>query len=296
MGSASYSTQNRTIRASNSGYFTASVNDIFEQNKLRRIHESMEPSKALLRESRDSESHPNSVPIIIALDVTGSMGKIPHQLIKDGLPTLMSSIIQNGIPDPQVLFLAIGDATCDHYPLQVGQFESGDEELDMWLTRTYLEGGGGGNDGESYSLAWYYAANHTATDAWEKRKQKGFVFTIGDEPIHSNFNKTMLKEIMNESYQGNTKNEDLLKAAQEKYNVYHIHVAETSAGQRSHGFWKDLMGQNCISVDNHENIAKVIANIVVENTHISNVGNEVASTVDDYNVPSTEDKNDMMLL
>lgn len=147
MGSSVYNSELRSERAFSLGYHTKTTNEIFEQNKLRRIHESMEPKKALIRESRDSETHPNSVPIIIALDVTGSMGKIPHHLVKDGLPTLMSGIIQNGIPDPQVLFLAVGDVTCDHHPLQVGQFESGDEELDMWLTRTYLEGGGGGNDG-----------------------------------------------------------------------------------------------------------------------------------------------------
>lgn len=294
MGSSVYNSVSRSIRAENFGYATASINEIFEQNKLRRIHESMEPKKALIRESRDSETHPNSVPIIIALDVTGSMGKIPHHLVKDGLPTLMSGIIQNGIPDPQVLFLAVGDVTCDEYPLQVGQFESGDEELDMWLTRTYLEGGGGGNDGESYSLAWHYAANHTVTDAWEKRNQKGFLFTIGDEPIHSSFTKKYLNEIFGQEYQGNTKNEDLLEAARKMYNVYHIHVAETSAGHRSLEFWKNLMGQHCISVNNHADIPKVIANIVSSNVNTSVTNNNVNAT--DVTTMDVDTKDEMMLL
>lgn len=280
MGSSVYNSELRSERAFSLGYHTKTTNEIFEQNKLRRIHESMEPKKALIRESRDSETHPNSVPIIIALDVTGSMGKIPHHLVKDGLPTLMSDIIQNGIPDPQVLFLAVGDVTCDHYPLQVGQFESGDEELDMWLTRTYLEGGGGSNDGESYSLAWHYAAKHTVTDAWEKRKQKGFLFTIGDEPIHSSFTKKYLNEIFGQEYQGNTKNEDLLEAARKMYNVYHIHVAETSAGRRSLEFWKNLMGQHCITVENHADIPKVIANIVSSNVNTFTPQNNVKVDVE----------------
>jgi len=301
MGSSYYSADLRSERAVSAGYFTKSTNDIFEQNKLRRIHESMEPSKAMIRESRDSDNHPNSVPIIIALDVTGSMGKIPHLLVKDGLPTIMSGIIQNGIPDPQVLFLAVGDATCDRYPLQVGQFESGDSELDMWLTRTYIEGGGGGNDGESYSLAWYYAANHTVTDAWEKRNQRGFLFTIGDEPIHSNLGKGHLREIFNEGgYQGGTTNEELLKMAEEKYNVYHIHVAETSAGQRSLEFWENLMGQKCISVKNHEDIPNVIAKIVSENaekTILENKGENKSVNTDnvDTKIEETKDE-DLMLL
>ena len=131
------------------------------------------PSKALLRESRDSTSNPNSLPVIIALDVTGSMRTIPHSLVKEGLPNMVGNMIQRGVTDPAILFLGIGDHTCDDAPLQVGQFESGDEELDLWLTRTWLEGHGGGNNGESYLLAWYFAAKHTITDAWEKRGQKG---------------------------------------------------------------------------------------------------------------------------
>ena len=69
----------------------------------------------------------------------------------------MDKIIQSGIKDPQVLFLAIGDHECDTSPLQVGQFESSDELLEHWLTHVWLEGGGGGNRGESYALAWHFA-------------------------------------------------------------------------------------------------------------------------------------------
>lgn len=147
MGGTFYSNSNRTLRAESLGYHKKSVNEIFVQNQKRMIHEQMEPSKVFIRESRDSDNHPNSLPIIIALDLTGSMGRIPHDLVKDGLPKIMGGIIQNGIPDPQVLFLGVGDHECDKAPLQVGQFESGDEELDLWLTRTYIEGGGGGNGG-----------------------------------------------------------------------------------------------------------------------------------------------------
>ena len=85
------------------------------------------------------------------------MGHVPHALVQDGLPHIMETILKKGVEDPQVLFLAIGDHTCDEAPLQVGQFESSDELLDRWLTDVYLEGHGGGNDGESYMLAWYFA-------------------------------------------------------------------------------------------------------------------------------------------
>lgn len=265
MGGSFYSVSDRTTRVHSLGYHKKSLDQIFEQNQKRVIHESMEPKKALIRESRDSDNHPNSVPIILALDVTGSMGRIPHYLVKDGLPNMMGNIIQRGVLDPQILFLAIGDHECDRYPLQVGQFESGDQELDLWLTRTYVESGGGGNSGESYLLAWYFGSEHTVTDSWEKRKQKGFIFTIGDEPCLRALPNNVVNEIMGVKPQTIYSDKDLLAKAQEKYNVYHLHIMEGSAGVRSLGYWKELLGDNCIQVNNHQDVAKIISQIVVDN-------------------------------
>lgn len=265
MGGSFYSHSDRSYRASSSGYYSKSADQIFEQNQKRMIHESMEPKKALIRESRDSDNHPNSVPIILGLDVTGSMGKIPHYLVKDGLPNMMANIIQRGVLDPQILFLPIGDHECDRYPLQVGQFESGDAELDLWLTRTYVESGGGGNGGESYLLTWYYGAEHTVTDSWEKRKQKGFIFTIGDEPCLRSLPNTVVNEIMGIKPEVSYTEKELLAKAQERYHVYHLHIMEGSAGYRSLGYWKELLGDNCIQVNDHQEVSKVIAEIVVNN-------------------------------
>ena len=265
MGSTSYSVSDRLSRSTSLNFSTKSVNEIFEQNTKRRIHESMEPKNALLRESRDSDNHPNSVPIVLALDVTGSMGKIPEYLIRDGLPKMMGNIIQNGVPDPQVLFLSIGDHECDKYPLQVGQFESGDTELDLWLTRTYLESGGGGNSGESYHLAWYFAAEHTVSDSWDKRKQKGFLFTIGDEPCLRTLPSQVVNEIMGTKPQSSYSEKELLEKAQEHYNVYHLQILEGYSGRKSLPYWKELLGENCIEINNHQDVSNAIAKIVVQN-------------------------------
>jgi hypothetical protein len=265
MGSTSYSHENRLSRAVTSGYFSKSADDIFEQNRKRMIHETMEPKTALLRESRDSEVHPNSVPIIFALDVTGSMGKIPHYLVKDGLPNMIQNIINKGVLDPQVLFLGIGDHAYDRHPLQVGQFESGDTEMDLWLTRTYIESGGGSNEGESYLLAWYFAANHTSIDSWEKRQQKGFIFTVGDEPTLSTLPSRVVNELMGTGGQVTYTEKELLEKAQERYNVFHLHVMEGNGGRNSLRHWKTLLGDNCIEVSNHREISNIVAQIVVDN-------------------------------
>lgn len=263
MGSTRYDIDARYDRASKAGYKTKSAGEIFTQNAKRMAHESMNPYGISFRESRDSEVHPNTIPIILGLDVTGSMGHIPHELIREGLPKLMGGIIQGGVPDPALLFLGIGDHECDSYPLQIGQFESGDEELDMWLTRTYIESGGGGNAGESYLLAWYFAAFHTRTDAFEKRKQKGLLFTVGDEPCLKTLPASAIREIMGTGQQTYTHYE-LLEEAKKRYEVYHINVLHSDQAMRANKGWKELLGQNCISIEDHREIPDVIKNIICD--------------------------------
>jgi len=140
MGGTSYNYASRSTRATSLGYTTASVHNIekvFVQKAKGMAHESMKSQGITIREARDSDVHPNTFPVIIGLDMTGSMHDIPVMLIKDGLPKIVSQIIQGGVKDVALLFIAIGDHEVDNYPLQIGQFESGDEELDLWLTRTF---------------------------------------------------------------------------------------------------------------------------------------------------------------
>jgi hypothetical protein len=192
------------------------------------------------------------------------MGSIPHFLVKEGLPHIMGNIIQRGIKDPQLLFLAIGDHECDTSPLQVGQFESSDELLDKWLTDVYLEGGGGGNAGESYLLAWYFAGLHTVIDCFEKRQQKGFLFTIGDEPTLPEIPANSLKKIMGNGQYKDYPASVLLDKARERYHVYHLHIKETSSGSQQSVMdgWKHTLGDNLIIVDRHAEIARIIPEIV----------------------------------
>src|SRR5690606_15382199 len=135
--------------------------------------------------------------------------------------------LEHGV-DASVMFCAIGDHKYDRVPFQVGQFESGDEELDIWLTRTFLEGGGGGNGGESYMLAWYFAAFHVNTDAWEKRGQKGLLITFGDENNHGSLAATSIKEIFGDNVERSYTSEELLELAREKWHVFHVTVRHSS--------------------------------------------------------------------
>jgi hypothetical protein len=263
MGMGAYSINERSKRSDKLGYKTKSASEIFSQ---RNINNAMNPFGVRVRESRDSLEHPNTVSIVLALDVTGSMGSIPHHLVKEGLPHIMGNIIQSGISDPQLLFLAVGDHECDDSPLQVGQFESSDELLDIWLTRVFLEGGGGGNAGESYLLAWYFAGFHTSLDCFEKRQQKGFLFTVGDEPTLPDIPARALKDIMGDGQYQTYTAAQLLEKARETYHVYHLHIKETGSGatKKTMAGWKQLMGENLIIVERHEEISKIIPQIVAK--------------------------------
>ncbi len=57
-----------------------------------------------IRESRDSAEHPESLPVMVFFDVTGSMGTIPR-VFQDKLVKLMTLLTTTGgLTDPQLLF------------------------------------------------------------------------------------------------------------------------------------------------------------------------------------------------
>jgi len=262
MGYGQYSTSNRSVNAISLDYANAPREQIFTQ---RGINPDMSPMGVKIRESRDSVEHPDSLPIILGLDVTGSMGYIPHQFIKDGLPTVMGTLVEKaGIPDAQLMLMAIGDHKNDQAPLQVSQFETSDELLDKWLKMIWLEGNGGGNGGESYHLAWYFAAQHTATDAWDKRKQKGFLFTIGDEPVHNTLSNFSLTKIMGVGEYNETGASYWLEKVRERYHVIHFYVTSTGSHYTNdREGWKELLGENVIFVADHQTIPTLMAEYII---------------------------------
>lgn len=290
MGGDFYNMESRTLRAASVGYHRKSVNEIFTQQVEKKVHEAMDSKTMGIREARDSENHPHSLPIILGLDVTGSMLHIPADLIKDGLPTLMSTLIQRGLNDAALCFIAIGDHENDRFPLQAGQFESGDAELDLWLTRTYLEGKGGGNAGESYLLAYLFAARHTVTDAWEKRGEKGFLITIGDEPPLYDLPARAIQEFTNAPQASSTTIQKLLEEAQEKWNVFHINVIHDGRGDKASKAWNALLGQHSVDITDYTQIPKVVADLVSSN--ISSTTHTTTHSKLKIDAPTTGDTED----
>lgn len=221
MGHGSYTSADWARLAASKGITSTS----HEKNlfKAHRLEPEFDPRFIAMRQSRDSEQHPASTPIILGLDVTGSMGYLAAEIARKGLhETMMKLFSEKPVPDPQILFAAVGDCT-DNAPLQVTQFES-DIRIAQQLLRLWLEGNGA-DDAEDYELLWYFAAYHTSADAWEKHGRKGFLFTIGDADCHTSLSRSDILTVFNEK-SPKLKSAALAEAAGEKFHVFHIHIQE----------------------------------------------------------------------
>lgn len=218
------------------------------------------------REARDSADHPITTPVIVGFDVSGSMGMIPEYFVKEGLGKFVGQLLQRqSVPGPQMMFLAIGDAvTYDRQPLQATQFESDNRICDQ-LTDLYLEGAGGGNDFESYDLAWAFAAHKTKTDAWDKRKAKGYVFTVGDECFPGLSSSDYLRRSLGGTGQSTTP-DALLADCQERYHTFHVIIAEGQYclrhGSRAPESWERKLGKRAVILRDYRCLDALLVSII----------------------------------
>ncbi|HTK78571.1 MAG TPA: hypothetical protein VL371_25155 [Gemmataceae bacterium] len=227
------------------------------------VHPKMNPRGVKVRESRDSAAHPLSHAVAVLFDVTGSMQSVPR-VLQAHLPQLMGLLIRKGYLDhPQILTGAIGDATCDVAPLQVGQFESG-IEIEEDLGRLYLEGGGGGHITESYELALYFMARHTAIDCFEKRGRRGYLFVIGDEIPYPKVKRTEVSTVIGDRLQNSIPVEQVVADLHRTFDVYHVLPQMTSNwnNPRVHSRWAELLGQNALRLDEPAAICELIASTI----------------------------------
>lgn len=231
----------------------------YSDSGARQVHPALDPRDAT-RESRDSAEHPQSTPIAVLFDVTGSMGHVPRVLQRK-LPQLLGLLLRQGYArDPQVLFGAIGDATCDRVPLQIGQFES-DNRMDDDLGRIVLEGGGGGQMMESYELALHFMARHTATDSWEKRGRRGYLFIIGDELAYPRVKAREVTRLIGGGLAEDLPIRQVVDEVTARWDTYYLLPAGSHyAGNRKVlDFWRGLLGQNAVELDDLDAVCETIA-------------------------------------
>lgn len=228
---------------------------IFRQ---QQCHPLMNPNGVRVRESRDSDEHPQSLGIVFALDVTGSMGNIPVLLATRELPKFMKVLTSCGVRDAQVLFMAVGDATCDAAPLQVGQFETTAELMDEWLTRTYIEGGGGGTNHESYELALYFLAQHTEMDCYVKRGRRGYLFMTGDEEPYKVLSRHIAESVVGDRLDDDLEVKEIVAELQKTFVPFFL-IPDQGRRARCESTWRALLGDQVLCMDAPEDVCYVSA-------------------------------------
>ena len=249
-----------------------------------KVHEKLDPSKlkAGSREARDSDDHPNSNPVFVGLDVTGSMASVP-KMMQQKLPTLMGLLLKKGyIEDPAICVAGIGDAAFDRAPFQVGQFESG-IEIEDDITNLYLEGGGGGNMHESYDLALYFLARCVKTDAWEKRGKKGYAFIICDENLSDRLKRDHVSRVFGNDHklQADILVDELVAEVLEKWELYCVVPNMTShySDDRYKSRWREHLGERVVLLDDPNGISELIAStigILEENADIDTLVDDLS--------------------
>lgn len=220
-----------------------------------------DPARIACRESRDSAENPEATPIIIGVDVTGSMGVLAEELVVRGLNETFTALLdRKPVSDPHVMAMAIGDAYCDRAPLQVTQFEA-DLRIVEQLRQLWLEGGGGGNDGESYSLAHVFAGLKTVHDAAEKRGRRGFLFTVGDEPVLDGVERGQLSRVLGIDARRGVSARDAVRLASTAYEVFHIIVDGSYAARdfaRVKASWDAILPERVIHLRDPSRLAETI--------------------------------------
>ena len=236
---------------------SASNQDMF---KAVKVDEALNPYK-IMRECKDSEEHPNTLPIILALDVTGSLGQAAIEVAKK-LNTIMTNLYDK-VTDVEFCIMGIGDLYCDRGPIQISQFES-DIRIAEQLDKIWFEFGGGGNNSESYSVAWYMGSRHCDLDCW-KRGKKGIIITMGDERCNPYLPMTDLQRLTGDTLEGDVETTNLYDEASQKFDIYHIQVNHERDWDIS-GIRKswEFLGNNYREA-NMDNIADVIIDIITNN-------------------------------
>lgn len=259
------------------------------------MKETMNP-KNKIRECINTSEHPNTVPVILALDVTGSMGSACQETAA-ALGAMMDKLYKK-FKDIEIMVMGVGDFECDYSPLQVSQFES-DVRVAKQLDEIWMEHHGGGNNWESYTAPWFFGLYRTKLDAYDKQGRKGIIITMGDEALNPDLPENRIVEYFGrpegaEEF-GSLKTPDLYKAASKKFDIYHISVndSETSYSRNKKSiedpdvfFYKDknmkgfkqLLGER-YKVSTIDGLNKTIMDCI--ESSIKNAGEEKEHLIED---------------
>jgi hypothetical protein len=208
-------------------YETASWggHDFSTARKAYDIHAGRSYSEAVQKGTKATDLIPRLIssdcarPLIVACDVTGSMGQKPAEIFRK-IPYLAHESKFYLGQDTQIAWAAIGDAFCDKFPLQVRPFAQ-DQQLAEELKELKIEGGGGGNAGESYELAAYYFLNNTKF----VEGAKPVLIFIADEPLFDHLNSAHARDFTYETIRQDVDTGAIFQKLQKMFSVYLIEMS-----------------------------------------------------------------------
>ena len=235
----------------------------------RTLKESLNPHEKI-RECCNSDEHPNTVPVILALDVTGSMGAACKETAS-AISQIMNELY-NKFKDIELMTMGVGDFECDHYPLQASQFES-DVRIAKQMDDIYIEHGGGANDYESYTAPWWFGLYRTKLDCYDKQGRKGIIITMGDEPLNPTLPRYAITDYLgkiDDNRQGDYvfETKKLFEAASKKFDIFHIaiddeHDCYDSYKDKIEKTFRPILGER-LKVSTIDNLKNTICDCISE--------------------------------
>ncbi|MBU1180361.1 hypothetical protein KJ885_05435 [Patescibacteria group bacterium] len=218
MGGGNY---NRDVDSGSRSTVRKTLEQKQKRDKTRKsMHPSMDPKKKPIRECRDSEEHPETVPIAAALDMTLSRGN-DYEVVFTKFPRLIGQLIKRGVLlHPQFCFIGYGDAQFDKAVVQLGEFES-DNRVDKMLLNLWPERGGGGNGAESAELVAYLGARNMELDCLG-RGRKGYFFFNTDEGFYPEVSKEEVERLIGQKLPKNVSSAKIFEELRKKFHVFCI--------------------------------------------------------------------------
>ncbi len=183
-------------------------------------------------------------PIVIAVDVTGSMKTLPA-LIFEKLSLLYNEVLyflpQELQKSFEISFSAVGDAYTDGHPLQVTEFGKG-YELDKNIKSLYPEGGGGGQSRETYELNAYFYAKHCEMPNALDKPRPLFIY-IGDEGYYSKVGRNHIMNLIGDKPKTDLISTEVFEDLKSKFDVYILRVKYGGSEEDEiHKSWQEALG------------------------------------------------------
>jgi hypothetical protein len=196
------------------------------------------PNEAIIGPGKRVHSESKN-PLIIAVDVTGSMAQWPAEIF-DRLPLLYNTLAQYR-PDLEICFAAIGDAACDRWPLQVTTFASG-FDLEQLLGALYGEGGGG-DAPESYGLFAHWVNTHVSVPNAEGLP---FLIVFGDVTMHTAVPRQQIQKLLGDGVQGDVDAIAAWRQVAKRWNTWFLRRPGGSKNDVVDKQWGQAIGERKI--------------------------------------------------